>query len=289
MSFYHENVTWQNEDGSWNLGFYKRISRQSYRRDRDYDEEWDAEFDHSKFEYVSFNNLTVSEAYKNSSYPNPGGGETIERNEKTIKMINELDTLADSARVAALKDNSIRVDGKPGDSNPLKVARKSLAEIARFDNKTNKVEINVNSPHEALSSYELAVNHHSITPETRKAIKEHRKKYIQLFKDNELFTSEMKLMSPHALKELKVALASLQKIPITASKASEYSSFEKQAAKERGPKYHVNPETGRAGQCRASKKGCPFGSADAHYANADIARSAYEAKNNNVKTLRRGY
>jgi len=43
-------------------------------------------------------------------------------------------------------------------------------------------------------------------------------------------------------------------------------------------KYHVNPETGEAGQCRA-RKNCPFGDLEAdHYTSPEAAREAYEQK-----------
>lgn len=39
--------------------------------------------------------------------------------------------------------------------------------------------------------------------------------------------------------------------------------------------YHINPETGQPGLCRA-KKQCRFGSSNEHYSTLDEARSAYE-------------
>lgn len=41
-------------------------------------------------------------------------------------------------------------------------------------------------------------------------------------------------------------------------------------------KYHVNPETGEAGLCRASSGRCPFGGEDAHHGSSAEARTAYE-------------
>lgn len=40
--------------------------------------------------------------------------------------------------------------------------------------------------------------------------------------------------------------------------------------------YHVNPETGKPGTCKAIKS-CPFGGADVHYTSPEAARAAYEA------------
>lgn len=42
--------------------------------------------------------------------------------------------------------------------------------------------------------------------------------------------------------------------------------------------YHVNPETGNAGVCRAEKGRCRFGEADEHYTSEEAARGSYEAK-----------
>lgn len=55
-------------------------------------------------------------------------------------------------------------------------------------------------------------------------------------------------------------------------------------------KYHVNPETGEAGQCRA-RKNCPFGDLEAdHYTSPEAARDAYEKKQEsfNVPAKRNG-
>lgn len=41
-------------------------------------------------------------------------------------------------------------------------------------------------------------------------------------------------------------------------------------------KYHVNPETGNTGPCKATKGQCPFGGEENHYASEKDAREAYE-------------
>lgn len=48
--------------------------------------------------------------------------------------------------------------------------------------------------------------------------------------------------------------------------------------------FHVNT-AGNAGECRAQKGGCPFGSADEHFATADQAREHFE-KNMAAETLK---
>ena len=42
--------------------------------------------------------------------------------------------------------------------------------------------------------------------------------------------------------------------------------------------YHVNPETGNAGICKAEKGRCRFGESDEHYTSEEAARASYEAK-----------
>ena len=42
--------------------------------------------------------------------------------------------------------------------------------------------------------------------------------------------------------------------------------------------YHINPNTGNPGICRAINT-CPFGSSSEHYPTKDLARKAYESKN----------
>lgn len=42
-------------------------------------------------------------------------------------------------------------------------------------------------------------------------------------------------------------------------------------------KYHINPATGNAGACRATRGGCPFGGAEEHHGSPEEARAAFEA------------
>jgi hypothetical protein len=41
-------------------------------------------------------------------------------------------------------------------------------------------------------------------------------------------------------------------------------------------RFHINPESGQAGQCRASAGNCPFASDEEHYGSVEEARAAYE-------------
>lgn len=44
-------------------------------------------------------------------------------------------------------------------------------------------------------------------------------------------------------------------------------------------KFHINPETGEAGECSAQTGNCPFGSDEEHYTSKEAARAAFEAQN----------
>lgn len=50
-------------------------------------------------------------------------------------------------------------------------------------------------------------------------------------------------------------------------------------------RYHVNPETGEAGPCRASSGNCPFGGESDHHDSASEARKAYETSQEDAKLL----
>lgn len=73
MSCNRENVTWQSADGSWNIGFFDFYSVNQHSEDFDY--EWDVEYDHSKFWFLSQGNRTPDAAYEafTRCNSNPGG------------------------------------------------------------------------------------------------------------------------------------------------------------------------------------------------------------------------
>ncbi|GAA4925054.1 hypothetical protein [Nesterenkonia rhizosphaerae] len=70
MSFHHENVIWQSPDMTWNLGFYERIPGNT--TDPDYDAEWDDDFDHNAFQFVSTGHPTSEAARRSWKGSNPG-------------------------------------------------------------------------------------------------------------------------------------------------------------------------------------------------------------------------
>lgn len=72
MSFNRENVTWQSADGTWNMAFYVVAWV-----DEDGDEEWDVEYDYSRFQSWGYaiGASDPDSAYRiaTASMANPGG------------------------------------------------------------------------------------------------------------------------------------------------------------------------------------------------------------------------
>ncbi len=50
-------------------------------------------------------------------------------------------------------------------------------------------------------------------------------------------------------------------------------------------KFHINPESGDPGECRAKKGGCPFASDSEHYGSAEAAREAFELTMSNQSVV----
>lgn len=90
MSFHHENVTWQSEDGTWNQGFYTRIS---VGYSEDYDSEWDDTYDNS-FQFVSSGHATADDAWRSWGGPNPGSGYEVRYSPGTAEEIKHYEDLA---------------------------------------------------------------------------------------------------------------------------------------------------------------------------------------------------
>ena len=82
MSYYWENVIWQSKDGSWNRGYFHRISMASspsaWNDDEyGYDSEWDDEFDFSYFDYLSTGMSSKDAAWDFEPQGNPGSANVI--------------------------------------------------------------------------------------------------------------------------------------------------------------------------------------------------------------------
>lgn len=94
MSYYHENVVWQVQNGDWYIGFFARISG-GFFNDEDYDSEWDDDFDYDRFEWVSGPHSTEREAILSYDGGNPGGHMSItytDDNKGSIEKYNALYT-----------------------------------------------------------------------------------------------------------------------------------------------------------------------------------------------------
>lgn len=93
MSFNRENVTWQSEDGKWNVGFYEVLWC------GDDDPEWDVEYG-SRFWDV-YSGSTREAAWKAYKGPNPGGTSVYAWSEDNRDLIEKWD--AEAARVKAAR------------------------------------------------------------------------------------------------------------------------------------------------------------------------------------------
>lgn len=83
LSFNRENVIWQSADGSWNRGFFAVANQFGD------DEEWDVEYDYSKFSSVYTNLFSEEDAASCSNEPNPGGYSVI-RDEAYVEKYDRM-------------------------------------------------------------------------------------------------------------------------------------------------------------------------------------------------------
>lgn len=95
MSYNWENAIWQSKDGSWNRGYYKRISRADSPNawdDEDYDSEWDDDFDFSGFSMVQTGMRSEGEAWGYEPQGNPGSAAVSNHkdNSRNCKHLDEL-------------------------------------------------------------------------------------------------------------------------------------------------------------------------------------------------------
>lgn len=94
MSFNRENVAWQSQDGTWNLGFYRVLERFGYSDDEDYDPEWDVDYDYENFDWLSTGHPSLDAARASWNGANPGMWVT----ESNVARVVELDEMADRFR-----------------------------------------------------------------------------------------------------------------------------------------------------------------------------------------------
>jgi len=91
MSFNHENMVWQNEDGTWSIGFYERITGLAREN---YDPEWDDDYDYDNFQFVSQGHRTERAAMNSWKGQNPGSHNVMDYNEANKDEIAHLNKLA---------------------------------------------------------------------------------------------------------------------------------------------------------------------------------------------------
>ena len=91
MSFNRENVVWQSQDGTWNLGFYRVLERFGYSDDEDYDPEWDVDYDYENFEWLSTGHPSLDAARAEWKGANPGMMVVASGEDR----VAELDAMAD--------------------------------------------------------------------------------------------------------------------------------------------------------------------------------------------------
>jgi len=96
MSYHWENVIWQSKDGSWNRGYYKRISMASTGGyyDEEYDSEWDDDFDFTGFDYLQTGFRSENDADRYQPHGNPGGATEVYPYKGNSKECKRLDQLA---------------------------------------------------------------------------------------------------------------------------------------------------------------------------------------------------
>ena len=107
-----------------------------------------------------------------------------------------------------------------------------------------------------------------------------RKKRQAIEKAKAILEDASKLTIPTKKTPKAAAAAPAKKDAAAPSGSSEASSGGSSGSGSSGGtagKYHINPETGRANICRATKRPCEFGS-DGHYTDKASARKAFESK-----------
>lgn len=92
MSKNRENVTWQSEDGTWNIGFWDYYETGD-PWDDDFDDEWDVEYT-GHFGWVSVGNATPEAARETWRGCNPGGTTIYQWGEANRTHIEQFDSLA---------------------------------------------------------------------------------------------------------------------------------------------------------------------------------------------------
>jgi hypothetical protein len=91
MSYNHANIVWQNEDGTWSIGFYTRVPGAARA---DYDSEWDDDYDYDSFQFVSQGHRTETSAKNSWTGSNPGSHDVMDYSEASKEDIAYFNKLA---------------------------------------------------------------------------------------------------------------------------------------------------------------------------------------------------
>lgn len=148
MSFHWENIIWRNADNTWGIGFYERISHDTFAgysddADEDYDREWDDDYDYDHFAHAAngFPSAEAAERWWNGA--NPGGFERISK-KLTVKESREY---ADMVRAANDPAFSKELDAKKEKAASLafvKGIREKLRANEPVANKAYNIRISMN-------------------------------------------------------------------------------------------------------------------------------------------------
>lgn len=94
---YHAAVLWQSADQSWNFGLYTKLDQALWHRPADpamWDDNTDAEFDETTFEWVSTGHATSDDALRAWTGPSPGGFQYTRHIPQVAAACAELDAMA---------------------------------------------------------------------------------------------------------------------------------------------------------------------------------------------------
>lgn len=108
MSMNRENVTWQSEDGLWNLGMYTVLDGNIF--DEDYDPEWDVDYDFSSFWWVSTGHRTEEAAFDSWHGSNPGGSTVVAHSPESAEDCARFDQMAAACRKEARAARAARAE-----------------------------------------------------------------------------------------------------------------------------------------------------------------------------------
>ena len=96
MSKNRDNVTWQSQDGRWNIGFFT-FYEVGNPMDPDFDPEWDVEYVGDSFWFASSGHQSPESAYEayNRRYGNPGGTTVIPFSVSSEALCRQYDGMRD--------------------------------------------------------------------------------------------------------------------------------------------------------------------------------------------------